>query len=75
MGLRESWSRCKPLKRCLLRSEATAQCGSSHTVYRVLKPVAEFTDMLSGENYAVLSSRLPILAHLENVLEESEEDA
>lgn len=31
--------------------------------------------MLSGENYAILSSRLPMLAHLENVLEESGEDA
>ena len=44
-------------------------------VNRGLKRVAEFTDILSGENYAILSSRLPTLAHLENVLEESEEDA
>nr|XP_055030442.1 E3 SUMO-protein ligase ZBED1-like [Misgurnus anguillicaudatus] len=40
-----------------------------------LKPVAEFTDILSGENYVTVSSLLPMLAHLESVLESSEQDA
>lgn len=40
-----------------------------------LKPVAEFIDILSGENYVTVSSLLPMLAHLEGVLKESVEDA
>lgn len=40
-----------------------------------LKPVADFTDILSGENYVTVSSLLPMLLHLRELLEESEDDA
>lgn len=40
-----------------------------------LEPVAEFIDILSGDNYVTVSSLLPIVTHLGGVLEESEEDA
>ncbi|XP_067226603.1 E3 SUMO-protein ligase ZBED1-like [Chanodichthys erythropterus] len=41
------------------------------SVNNALKPVVDFTDILSGENYVTVSSLLPMLAHLEGVLEES----
>lgn len=41
---------------------------------KIKKPVADFTDILSGENYVTVSSLLPMLAHLEGVLEESDDD-
>lgn len=44
------------------------------SVNNALKPVADFTDILSGENYVTVSSLLPMLAHLEGVLEESGDD-
>ena len=44
------------------------------TVNNTLKPVAEFTNILSAENYITVSSLLPMLVHLEGVLEASEED-
>ena len=45
------------------------------SVNNALKPVADFTDILSGENYVTVSSLLPMLAHLEGVLEESDDDS
>ncbi|XP_052432606.1 E3 SUMO-protein ligase ZBED1-like [Carassius gibelio] len=45
------------------------------SVNNALKPVADFTDILSGENYVTVSSLLPMLAHLEGVLEESVDDS
>lgn len=44
------------------------------SVNNVLKPVADFTDILSGKNYVTVSSLLP-MAHLEGVLEESGDDS
>ena len=40
-----------------------------------LKPVLDFTAILSGENYVMVSSMLPMLAHLGGVLEESDDDS
>ncbi|KAK0140605.1 Zinc finger BED domain-containing protein 1 [Merluccius polli] len=45
------------------------------SVNNALKPVADFTDILSGEYYVTVSSLLPMLAHLESVLEESDDDS
>ncbi|XP_059379463.1 E3 SUMO-protein ligase ZBED1-like [Carassius carassius] len=45
------------------------------SVNNALKPVVDFTDILSGENYVTVSSLLPMLAHLEGVLEESGDDS
>ncbi|KAK0153313.1 hypothetical protein N1851_004995 [Merluccius polli] len=46
------------------------------SVNKALKPVVDFTDILSGENYVTVSSLLPMLAHLEGVLlEESDDDS
>ncbi|KAK7891783.1 hypothetical protein WMY93_023746 [Mugilogobius chulae] len=44
-------------------------------VYRALKPVSEFTDILSGERYVTSSSVIPMLSHCRNdVLFGSDED-
>ena len=46
------------------------------SVNKALKPVADFADILSGENYVTVSSLLPMLAHLKGVLlEESDDDS
>lgn len=45
------------------------------SVNKALKPVADFTDILSGENYVTVSSLLPMLAHLEEVLERLDDDS
>lgn len=44
------------------------------SVNKALKPVADFTDILSGEKYVTVSSLVPMLGHLEGVLERCEED-
>ncbi|KAJ7991223.1 hypothetical protein DPEC_G00295100 [Dallia pectoralis] len=45
------------------------------SVNNALKPVADLTDILSGEHYVTVSSLLPMLTHLEGVLEESDDDS
>lgn len=45
------------------------------SVNKALKPVADFTDILSGENYVTVSSLLPMLVHSEGVLERSDDDS
>ncbi|KAK7886194.1 hypothetical protein WMY93_025815 [Mugilogobius chulae] len=44
-------------------------------VYAALKPISEFTDVLSGESYVTSSSVIPMLSHCRNVvLVASDED-
>lgn len=45
------------------------------SVNKALKPVADFTDILSGENYVTVSSLVPMLGHLESVLEKCDDDS
>ncbi|XP_060774010.1 zinc finger BED domain-containing protein 4-like [Neoarius graeffei] len=45
------------------------------SVNKALKPVADFTDILSGENYITVSSLVPMLGHLESVLEKCDDDS
>ncbi|XP_038062483.1 E3 SUMO-protein ligase ZBED1-like [Patiria miniata] len=45
-------------------------------VNKALKPVAAFTDIMSGEEYVTVSSLVPMLHHLQtNVLQDDEADA
>ena len=44
-------------------------------VNKALKPLAEFTDIMSGENHVTMSSVLPMMRHLaENVLQDVPDD-
>lgn len=44
------------------------------SVHQALKPLSEFTNILSGEKYATVSSILPLLSILNDICDESKDD-
>lgn len=61
---------CRPLPQLTWQDISVLE-----SVNNTLNPVADFTDILFGENYVTVSSLLPMLAHLVGVLEESDDDS
>lgn len=60
---------------CLFPQLTWQDFSVSEAVNSRMKLVGEFTDVLSGENFVTVSSLLPMLAHMEGVLKDSEQGA